>query len=102
MPEDPPPTIPLFKMARTPKRRNAGESAKRVTVVGWVQCPRCRAGERTAVIRDGNHLVYRLHSYRTWAGTPMECQASWQRLCALKPKPWHGPGSIGGCICGGP
>ena len=95
-----PQAMPLFEMTRQEKRRNAGETAKRPTVVGWAVCPRCRAGERTAVIRDSGHLVYRRHDYRTYHGSPVECLASWQRLCELKPKPWHGPGAIGRCICG--
>lgn len=100
--DDPIPTISLFPMTPTVAKphRPIGEAAKRVVVVGWVGCPKCSAGERTAVIRDGEHLVYRPHTYRTWSGAPMECGASWQRLCDLRMKPWTGAGAIAGCICG--
>lgn len=81
-------TLPLFKMAKA--KANRGESAKRVAVAGWVTCPRCRPNDRTAVIRDGAHLVYRQHTYQTWSGNKIECQASHQRLCTLPPKPWLG------------
>lgn len=95
---DPIETLPLFNMEPSEKRAR-GEVAKRTPVAGWTSCPNCRSHERVAVVWDGEHLVYRHHTYTTVRGTQIECPASWQRVCVLLPRPYFGPKSIKGCPC---
>lgn len=60
-------------------------------------CPKCRGrGKRTGLMRQGKHLAWRQHSYTTWTGARMTCQASGVLLCQL---PARAGGAAPKCSC---
>jgi hypothetical protein len=56
-------------------RRPAGQKA---SAVG--KCPCCHKA-KVGLLRQGNHFVWREHTYRTWSGAPMTCRASGVTVC---------------------
>lgn len=89
-------TEPLFDMDRIPVKGNESKRTYQQPA-GWVQCPKCVSLARVAVMRDGIHLTYREHRFKTWSGGHITCVASLQRSCVIAPK----PGSLTPvCTCG--
>lgn len=82
-------TPELFPMRRT--ERGSEHRKRYVRPYGWARCPRCSEVNQPergiAVLVDGEHLVWKEHSYPTWAGTRMICQGSHQRVCDLPAAP---------------
>lgn len=58
------------------------EESKRKTQPGvaWAPCPDC-THLGAALVRDGDHLVWRVHWVRTYGHADRQCRASGQRLC---------------------
>jgi hypothetical protein len=79
-------TIPL---AFTVPDRVILERPKRARPVAWGKCPLCLARPREGVLRQGRHLIWRPHRFKTWAGTDMDCGASGTRVCEARPKGGH-------------
>lgn len=68
-------TAPLFDMDATDKPKR-----ERVKSVRQAKCPHCSA-VKTGLVRQGDHLVWRLHTLTTWAGTSRTCPASGVAVC---------------------
>lgn len=56
--------------------------AKAKPGVAWLPCPDC-THLGAAVVRDGDHLVWREHWVKTYGNAQRQCRASGQRLCDL-------------------
>jgi len=48
--------------------------------VAWQPCPDCTS-LGAALVRDGDHLVWRVHFVKTYGNAQRQCRASGQRLC---------------------
>jgi hypothetical protein len=83
-------SLALFPLMAKVSKRAKGEQSKRVPVVGWGDCPRCVDNVRVAMIRSGQHLIWREHTITTWGGAKMTCTGSLVALCDLAP----GPGEV--------
>ncbi len=79
-------TPPLVDVADVGHATGGERSRKRPKVAAWGRCP-CHSDiatkRGTQLDRDGAHLYWRNHNYRTYSNTSMPCQASGQRLCDL-------------------
>lgn len=80
----------MFDMAPTPKSKPKRHYIK---PTGYVSCPLC-SNQKVGFVLDGEHYVYKDHSYATWKGARFQCRAGGQRLCELRPKEWEGK-----CVC---
>lgn len=98
--------VPTIPMPGTEVPRLSGSELRKTKTyrrpMGWAACPRCSSG-RVAVLPDAGHLVYREHTYATYSGAAMPCQASHQRVCVLPPRSAPDPGwtVVYGCPCEG-
>lgn len=81
--EDPLGTLPLFDPG--PRWGRTAERSRTQRPAGHGPCP-CCLGEKIAVIRAGQHLLWREHTYRTYSGAPITCAASLAGLCNAPPR----------------
>jgi hypothetical protein len=76
----------LFELDPTPRSR---VRPKGLRSVAQGTCPICLVTS-VGLVRQGNHVVWRLHSYMTWGGTRMPCPTSGVAVCvAPEQKPLH-------------
>jgi hypothetical protein len=71
------PTEPLFDMEAT---EDHSEKQKRVKSVASGRCPECK-NLKLGVVRQGEHLLWREHTYTTWSGARITCRASLIATC---------------------
>jgi hypothetical protein len=64
----------------------APQRPPRARPVAWGACPHCIARAREGLLRQGRHLIWRPHRYRTWAGTDMDCPAGGVPACQAQPR----------------
>lgn len=68
-----------------PRRGKTRERNRAQKPIGHAPCP-CCLGEKIAVIRSGQHSLWREHTYRTYSGAPITCAASLAALCNAPPR----------------
>jgi len=83
------PTVPIDALldlgqagVHVDRRAAAGEGGQAAKTVARGRCPLHAHHALTSVVRDGDHLAWREHTFRTWSGAPFTCAGSLQRLCA--------------------
>lgn len=94
--DEPEMTTPMFHMLPQPERGDERTKTQRsATSAACSQCSK----EKVGLLAINGHYVWRAHTYRTWGGASVSCQASNVRLCVAaarviphKPTP--------GCPCG--
>jgi hypothetical protein len=70
-----------------PRGGSGLERQKPSKIVDRAACGKCLGEQVPVVYGNGrDHLVWRDHTYETWAGIKMPCQASGQRLCDVPPR----------------
>lgn len=63
------------------------EVARKLIPVGYGYCPECYGnGKALALYRQGAHVVWREHTYRTWDDTKRTCRASGVAICLARPR----------------
>lgn len=72
--------IPTGELFDAEPLRSGRVRTRSVKSVAHGNCPRCLA-DKIGLVRIGVHLVWRLHTYRTWSGAPMQCGASGVTVC---------------------
>lgn len=77
-----PETVPLFDEPQRYLKQKRSRGPRSVT---FSDCPKC-ANLRVGLVRTGNHLVWREHTYTTWGGTSRPCTASGVAVCSLPDK----------------
>lgn len=73
------PTIELFDAEGFRQEKQRPEYTKSVA---QGKCPKCTKA-KIGLVRQGEHLVWRHHTYRTWQNAPVECPASGVAVCVL-------------------
>ncbi|NAE18326.1 hypothetical protein [Enterococcus hirae] len=91
------PTIPLFDLSDIPPAFTADRSETSTPRnVTSAPCPSCTQGGHgpgglVGLIRQGEHLLWREHTYPTWSGARLTCRASGVAVCELAPRAgWDG------------
>jgi hypothetical protein len=76
----------LFELEPSPRSRIRRRGLRSVA---QGTCPVC-LGSPVGQVRQGNHVVWRLHSYMMWGGTRMPCATSGVGVCvAPERNPLH-------------
>lgn len=65
------------------------------------KCPECATTGTTGIVRQGPHLVWRLHTRSTLSGARLDCRASGAPICQVAPKPLPSV-TTPTCICEDP
>lgn len=62
--------------------RQEKQRGQYVKSVAQGKCPKCTR-EKIGLLRQGEHIVWRHHTYKTWHNVPVECPASGVAVCVL-------------------
>lgn len=90
---------PLFDVTsvqggvRDPERKRYERSVARA------MCPQCATDKPTGLIRQGQHLVWRLHTRTLGSGARLECPSAGVPICQVAPRPLVGV-TTPACACG--
>ena len=76
---------PLLEVPAQRSDSEAKQSKKSAPSVARGKCPECAAKATIGIVRQGGHLVWRLHHKATYSGARMDCGASGVALCVAQP-----------------
>jgi hypothetical protein len=74
------PTESMFDDAAVESMRDEKTRPDRPKTIASGRCPECHNG-RLGVVRQGEHLLWREHTYTTWSGARLTCRASGVATC---------------------
>lgn len=89
---------PLFDVSPTQVATREGGPSKSIRSVTRGMCPQCAADRPTGIIRQGAHLVWRLHTRTLGSGARIECPGAGAAICHCPPRPVVGV-TTPACAC---
>jgi hypothetical protein len=91
----------LFDFDQQSGSERGARRNKSVPSVARGKCPDCANHKPIGIVKQGEHLAWRLHTRCMPSGAMLvECTASGVRLCDAPAKPWAGVATPE-CACGG-
>lgn len=95
----PAPDVDIFAGLETRSKKVRKDLVTTQKSVAFGACPDCSAF-KVGLIRQGAHLVWRDHSYRTHGGTSLQCRAVAVTLCSAPARSTTFSTEVPTCPCG--
>lgn len=90
---------PLFELPTRGTGESTTRRARSTPSAAHGKCPDCATDKPVGLVRQGEHLAWRVHLRRMLSGASLECRASGVPLCEAPAK--HQPGmETPACPCG--
>lgn len=74
------PTESMFSDDEVAGLKEDKPKPERARTIASGRCPEC-SNMRLGVVRQGDHLLWRVHTYTTWSGAKLTCRASGVATC---------------------